>query len=345
MNKQFIAVIISFLLVSEILSGCLSDDVNSEDSLEDNQNELPPYQEDGIYTCIDHDNVSRCWQTHIPDNLLINTPVPLIVDLHGFGSDSTEHRGLSDFNTIADEYNAIVVYPDGVTTQNSWDTEANQGWNAGWCCADPAMDDVDDVGFIEKMVEISILKHNIDTNRIYLSGWSNGCAMAQRMAMDSSHIFAAVGCMSFYLVSDEYADYSPIPIMEVHGFLDQIVLYESSILSVPFNQGSWADLEAIETGAIENMYEWGGYNGCSGDLNTFELNALYSIQGLDNCANGTEVRLMTIYAAQHNPYAKNLDSGLISNVFQGTQGLVQSSFIVWDFISQYSKNSSCDDCY
>ena len=58
MNKQFIAVIITFLLVSVILSGCLSDDMNSEDSLEDNQNELPPYQEDGIYTCIDHDNVS-----------------------------------------------------------------------------------------------------------------------------------------------------------------------------------------------------------------------------------------------------------------------------------------------
>ena len=168
--------------------------------------------------------------------------------------------------------------------------------------------------------------------------------MAQRMAMDSSHIFAAVGCMSFYLVSDKNVDYSPIPVMEVHGFLDQIVLYESSILSVPFNQGSWTDPEAIETGAIENMYEWGGYNECSGDLNTFELNALYSIQGFDNCANNTEVRLMTIFAAQHNPYAKNPDSGPIGSIFQGTQGLVQSTYIVWDFISQYSKNYSCNDC-
>ncbi|MCP2507777.1 MAG: hypothetical protein NLN64_05755 [Candidatus Thalassarchaeaceae archaeon] len=344
MNKQFTVVLVSLLLISVILSGCLSEDRYSEDSLDENQDELLPYQEDGIYTCINHDNISRCWQTHIPDNLPINSSVPLIIDLHGFGSDSTEHRKLSDFNTIADEYGAIVVYPDGVTNQNSWDTEANQGWNAGWCCADPAINDVDDVGFIEQMVEIAILKHNIDSTRIYLSGWSNGCAMAQRMAMDSSHIFAAVGCMSFYLVSDENANYSPIPIMEVHGFLDQIVLYESSILSVPFNQGSWTDPEAIETGAIENMYEWGEYNGCSGDLNTFELNALYSIQGFDNCTNGTEVRLMTIYAAQHNPYAKNLDRGPISSIFQGTQGLVQSSFIVWDFISQYSKNISCDYC-
>lgn len=339
MNRRFISILISLLLVSVIFSGCLSEDIYMENSPENNDDERPSYYEDGIYTCIDHENITRCWQTHRPDNLVSNTAVPLIVDLHGFGSDSTEHRRFSDFNTIADEYGAIVVYPDGVTTQNSWDTEANQGWNAGWCCADPAMDDIDDVGFIEQMVEIAIQIHNIDSTRIYLSGWSNGCAMAQRLAMDSSHIFAAVGCMSFYLVSDENNEYSPIPIMEVHGFLDQVVLYESSILSVPFNQGSWTDPEAIETGAIENLYEWGGYNGCSDDLNTFELNALYSIQGFDNCANGTEVRLMTIFAAQHNPYAKNPDSGVISNIFQGTQGLVQSSFIVWDFISQYSKNT------
>ena len=344
MNKQFIAVLISVLFVSVILSGCISEEEYTDNSSEGNEDDLPNHYEEGIYTCIDHDNITRCWQTHIPDNLPRNTPVPLILDLHGFGSDSTEHRKFSDFNTIADEYGAIVVYPDGVTTQNSWDIEANQGWNAGWCCADPAVNDVDDVGFIEQIVEIAIQIHNIDSTRIYLSGWSNGCAMAQRMAMDSSHIFAAVGCMSFYLVSDKNVDYSPIPVMEVHGFLDQIVLYESSILSVPFNQGSWTDPEAIETGAIENMYEWGGYNECSGDLNTFELNALYSIQGFDNCANNTEVRLMTIFAAQHNPYAKNPDSGPIGSIFQGTQGLVQSTYIVWDFISQYSKNYSCNDC-
>ena len=270
--------------------------------------------------------------------LTIANDAPLVFVLHGYTGSAQGIMDYSEMNEVAEANGFAVCYPQGTTDQYD-----NSFFNVGYEFQNNPT--VDDVGFIEQIVEIAIQIHNIDSTRIYLSGWSNGCAMAQRMAMDSSHIFAAVGCMSFYLVSDEHADYSPIPIMEVHGFLDQIVLYESSILSVPFNQGSWTDLEAIETGAIENMYEWGGYNGCSGDLNTFELNALYSIQGFDNCANGTEVRLMTIYAAQHNPYAKNLDSGLISNVFQGTQGLVQSSFIVWDFISQYSKNLSCDDCY
>ena len=70
--------------------------------------------------------------------------------------------------------------------------------------------------------------------------------------------------------------------MEVHGFLDQVVL-TGPAFSVPFNEEMWTDPEAYDTGAIENMYEWGAHNGCSGPVETFELNALYSIQGFDDC--------------------------------------------------------------
>ena len=71
-------------------------------------------------------------------------------------------------------------------------------------------------------------------------------------------------------------------------------------------------------------------------LETYEANALYTVQGFSDCENDAQIRLMTIYAAQHNPYANNpINDDYI--IFQGTQGLVQSSQIVWDFISQFSK--------
>ena len=297
-----------------------------------------PFETFGIYNCIDHDSEQRCWQVHIPDDLDTSISVPLIVDIHGYSSNSTNHRALSDFDSIADEFGAIVLYPDGLTSQNPWDTDAHQGWNAGWCCGRPASENVDDVGFIEEIVSISLEIYNIDSDRIYASGWSNGCAMAQRMAMESSHIFAAVGCMSFYLLMTPNNSYNPIPVMEVHGFLDQVVLYESSVLSVPTNPEAWTDPEAVQTGAIENLYEWASLNGCTGvtpDYN--DLQPLYSIQGFSSCENDSQVRLMTIYAAQHNPYAKDVGGEGPGALLPGTQGLVQSSYIVWDFISQFSK--------
>ena len=305
---------------------------------EEPEEENLPFDIVGIYNCIEHDSEQRCWQVHIPDGLDTSTPVPLIVDIHGYSSNSTNHRALSDFDSIANDFGGIVLYPDGLTSQNPWDTDANQGWNAGWCCGRPASENVDDVGFIEEIISISLEIYNIDSDRIYASGWSNGCAMAQRMAMESSHIFAAVGCMSFYLLMTPINTYSPIPIMEVHGFLDQVVLYESSVLSVPTNPESWTDPEAVQTGAIENLYECADLNGCTGltpDYN--DQQPLYSIQGFSNCVNNSQVRLMTIFGAQHNPYAKDYPGEGLGILLPGTQGLVQSSYIVWDFLSQFSK--------
>ena len=98
----------------------------------------------------------------------------------------------------------------------------------------------------------------------------------------------------------------------------------------------WKNPEAYETGAIENIFEWSELNNCTGNIETFDTNPLYTIQGFSNCEDDAQIRLMTIYAAQHNPYANNpIQDDLI--VFQGTQGLVQSSEIVWEFISQFSK--------
>ena len=168
---------------------------------------------------MDHGGLERCWQQHVPEGLDADTPVPLLVDMHGYSSDSTNHKKLSSFDKIADDHGAIVVYPDGVLGRNlPTDLEENQAWNAGWCCAHSAKDRVDDVGFIERVVNFTLDMHNVDSDRIYASGWSNGCAMAQRLAMELSHTFAAVGCMAFYLLTDPIERYSPIPIMEVHGF-------------------------------------------------------------------------------------------------------------------------------
>ena len=95
--------------------------------------------------------------------------------------------------------------------------------------------------------------------------------MAQRLAMESSDIFAAVGCMSMYLLTEHTDNYSPIPVMEVHGFSDQVVLYESTALSVP-EQNMWENPEKYETGAIENIFEWSELNNCTGGIETFDTN-------------------------------------------------------------------------
>ena len=335
MKKGLTALVLLIFLTSS-LSGCLSNN-DTVTNANGSDSETNPSQDGGLI-CIEHDGLERCWEKHVPENLDPGVPVPLIVDVHGYSSTSSTHMDLSGFNEIANTEGAIIVYPNGVPGKNlPTDPDENQAWNAGWCCAHASRDNIDDVGFITRVIEMTIEQENINSSRIYASGWSNGCAMVQRLAMEMSHVLAAVGCMSHYLITDYVDDYSPIPIMEVHGFLDNVVLYETSLLSLPWAEDMWTNPESVDTGAIENMHEWASYNQCTDSMKTFETNEFFTIQGFDECENDAIVRLMTIFAAQHNPYANDNADGSL-----GTQGFVQTSEHVWDFLIQHSKEEAID---
>ena len=105
MQKRSVASLFSLLLLAVAFSGCIAGgDGDSVDAADDSEIDEPiPYFQDGIYNCLEHENLTRCWQTHIPDNLDLNESVPLIIDLHGYASSSTEQKALSSFNTIADD--------------------------------------------------------------------------------------------------------------------------------------------------------------------------------------------------------------------------------------------------
>ena len=103
------------------------------------------------------------------------------MDIHGLGVTVGDQSNLSDYSRITDQDNVIIVHPEGV----------DNGWNFGWCCTEE-----DDVGFLLKLIDRVIEERNIDGNRIYLTGWSNGCYMSQEMASLASKIITAVACMA-----------------------------------------------------------------------------------------------------------------------------------------------------
>ena len=69
--------------------------------------------------------------------------------------------------------------------------------------------------------------------------------MTQRLAVQASEIFVTVGCMAMYQMAEVPTDYSPIPFMEVHGLLDEIVHYATTAPTAP--------VFGPEKGAIQNL--------------------------------------------------------------------------------------------
>ena len=270
--------------------------------------------------CFEHGGIERCWILYVPDQTDTTKSIPLLLDLHGLQRNAHQQYNFTDMDRIGRENNAIVIYPQGY----------GESWNFGACC-DPAKDEnIDDLGFLVTIITESLERFPVDSNRVYLTGWSNGCAMSQVLANEASDLITAVACMSMYFIGEEDSSYSATPIMEIHGFFDEIVFYSHLGPS-----GLFFQQEIWNTGAIQNLYNWKEMNGCSGntpDWNEEEI--FYNIQGFTNCENSSEVVLVTIHAGTHNVYAKK-DPG---SPDPGTQGTVDTTQMAWDFLSRFTKN-------
>ena len=97
----------------------------------------------------------------------------------------------------------------------------------------------------------------------------------------------------------------------------------------------------MQSGAVENMYDWVEYNQCEGNLpDRNEPGTVYSIQGFTNCAGGSEVALITIHSGGHNLYPNDACTGdFVWNCF-GSQGIWDVNQLEWEFLSRFSKETT-----
>ena len=334
-----------FVLILFTLQGCISQTKSAggngiPESGDKNGFDRP---DPDVYECFDYDNWNRCFITHIPESINETSRAPLIVELHGWAASAFETREHTEVTQFADNVGAIVVHAEGIIVANSTlDMGGNEeAWNAGYCCGDALAFEIDDVGYLREVIRLTLERYPIDENRVYLTGWSNGCMMAQRMALEASDIITAVACTSGYLSFHEAEGYSPIPVMEIHGFLDENTQYTNTINWGLVDENR-RNLESMQTGAVENMYDWVNYNDCEGSLpDRNEPGSIYSIQGFTECGNDSEVALITVHAGGHNLYGKDqCNSDYVWNCL-GNQGLYDLNQLQWDFLSRFSK--SVDD--
>ena len=274
--------------------------------------------------CINYDGKERCWLILIPENIDFTKESPLIIDMHGIGGSMYLQHNLTKFANISEEYGVYVAYPQGF----------NNEWNMAddLCCGDD-----DDFGFILEMIDTIIQRYTVDESRIYSTGWSNGCGMTQRLIAQASEIFAAAACSSMYFLDDPSHDYSPVPFMEIHGLVDELVHYPSVSL-VGFYYGVY-DVEAALVGAVQNFENWADLNGCQGLLpDIIAIEDDYDIRAYTDCENDAEVRLMTQFFASHNPYLNDYPASSGIGRGKGNPTGIQTTEILWEFLNQHSKS-------
>jgi polyhydroxybutyrate depolymerase len=169
----------------------------------------------------------------IPSDYDPSISYPLLILLHGRGATGQLEAIYLRMFDVIDVKQFVFVYPDGISN----------AWNATEACCDPT-GEVDDVGYISRLIGEAQEVYNIDANRVYLMGHSNGGFMSFRMACERSDLITAIVSLAGSTFDDP-ADCQPatLPVsaLAVHGTDDETVPYGGSM------NGAFSFPSAVET--------------------------------------------------------------------------------------------------
>lgn len=196
----------------------------------------------------------RDYEVHVPAG---KGPFPVVVCLHGGGSNSKQIAYQSGMDANADRNHYAVVYPNG--TGPKVNGVGVYTWNAGLCCGSAMQSNVDDVRYLGLLLD-DLPKHfSVDKSRIYVTGMSNGAMMAYRLSVDLPGKFAAQGAVSTTMgVNIGQPKPSPMPIIEIHGLKDP---------NAPFNGGVGPNAQPqpggppVHHAVIDTIAQWAPIDG------------------------------------------------------------------------------------
>ncbi len=186
---------------------------------------------------IDFDGRLRNYMVYLPNNYTGSTTFPLVIYLHSYGWNAQQGMNYTQLNQVADDSDFIVVYPSGVPNWNS-----GIGDNPGW-----STPNVDDVGFIDALIDTMSNNYSIDLERIYACGYSNGGMMAYKLACQLSHRIAAIASVGGCISTSTAESSNPvrtIPVLQIHGTSDPWVPINGSTgwYSVDQTLSHWTSL-------------------------------------------------------------------------------------------------------
>ncbi len=170
--------------------------------------------------------------------------VPLLLNLHGYGSNNFEQENYGEFRPLADTANFLVVHPNGTL-----DAANNRNWNT----FGPRGQGVDDVAFLSALIDTLALRYRVDLNRVYSTGMSNGGFMSYELACQLGNRIAAIASVTGSMTASRLVGCTsgrPVPVLEIHGTADG---------TVPYTGGTALQFVAIPT----LLNNWVQRNGCN----------------------------------------------------------------------------------
>ena len=260
-----------------------------------------------------HNGLIRQYILYLPASYDPAVESPLVLSFHGYTSNAQTNFYYTNFKSIADTAGFILIHPQGTLFNGI------THWNVPGLTLGST---VDDIGFVSNLLDTISAQYNVNQDRIYSTGMSNGGYMSFLLACQLSSRIAAIASVTGSMTVQTYNNCNPqhpTPILQIHGTADGTVPYTGN--------PTW-------TKSINDVLQyWVNYNNCNSTPSIYNVPDLEIADGStvdhfvysdgDNCVTAEHFK---VYNGDHDwPGAwGNMD--------------ISASVEVWKFLSQYDIN-------
>jgi poly(3-hydroxybutyrate) depolymerase len=210
-----------------------------------------------------------------PNNIDVNKNYPIVFAFHGRGG--THSSWVNKLKSFTNNGEFVGVYPQGFL----------KSWNLGNVGSEPS--NANDVVFVSLIIE-ELKKHsNLDFNKMYAIGTSNGSGMVNKLAIELSDFNAVAPIVSQLTEGMPIKESTKsISIFQINGAADS---------TIPIDGGS--KLGHVFLDAKVSAELWDSNFNCNPnpELKMIGKDTLYVYK---NCSKNNEVRYLRVEKGEHN---------------------------------------------
>ena len=163
-------------------------------------------------------------EVHYPSAL--QNPAPLLILLHSASTSGSHLEKYTKLASIAKKNGIIYIAPDGMTNPYG-----KRFWNASKSCCNRFKQEVDDVAYIDSLIEEINAKTPVDPKRIYLIGHSNGAFMSFTYACKTDKVAAIVAIAGAMDVNPDCTPATPVSLLNIHGTADKTIKVDGGVMN------------------------------------------------------------------------------------------------------------------
>lgn len=146
--------------------------------------------------------------------------------LHSASTSGAHQEKYMKLAPVAKRLGMIYIAPDGTVG-----ADGRRVWNAAKACCQKSGTPIDDIAYIDSLIDEIDAKYPVDRSRIYFVGHSNGAFMSLAYACTTGKAAAVVSLAGALDVDNSCTSASSFALLHIHGVADPTIKINGGVLN------------------------------------------------------------------------------------------------------------------